>query len=217
MDPRAVAARWPDPRVRVLAELAVLVTEAPWRLTGELRARATAVGLDDDALVHGVALSAYFGHLNRVADAVGVPLDYVVRYPAPHAVSSTPRYELAPVATDAGVDELALARRPATAAALEAWRAHVLDREAPLTRAERAAIVARVDSHLGGPRAAGEDLLFAELADTVALAPWALGPDAFVALRARGADDALLFDVCTVASTANMLRRIAVALGALSR
>ncbi len=193
------------------------MTEAPWRLSAAVRARAAAVGLDDDALVHGVALSAYFGHLNRVADAVGVSLDYAVRYPAPHAVPSTPRYELAPAGTDASVGPLALTRRPATAAALDAWRAYMLERDAPLPRAERDAILARVNMHLGGPPGPAGDPLFAELADTVALAPWALGPAAFASLRARGADDALLFDVCVVATTANMLRRIGVALAALSR
>lgn len=217
MDPRAVATRWPEPRLRVLAELATTVTEAPWRLGPAVRTRAAEAGIDDDTLIHGVALSAFFGHLNRVADAVGMPLDYDVRYPAPHAVPSTPRYELAPAGTDANVGELALGRRPATAAALEVWRAYVLERDAPLPRAERDAIVARVNSHLGGPPGPAGEPLFAELADTVALAPWALGPEAFAPLRAGGADDALLFDVCTVASTANMLRRIAVALAALGR
>ncbi len=139
------------------------------------RARA---GLDDDTLVHAVALSAFFGHLNRIADAVGVALDYAVKYPVEHAVPSTPRYELAPSAdADADVTEggLSLARRPATATALAAWRDYVMHRDAPLSRDERTAIAARVGGLLGAsaPSTDGEHR---ELADIVTLAPWALGP-----------------------------------------
>ena len=46
---------------------------------GRHRARSHAAGLDDAELLHAIALSAYFGHLNRIADAVAVPLDYDVR------------------------------------------------------------------------------------------------------------------------------------------
>jgi hypothetical protein len=96
-DPRAVAARWPAPRLRVLAELACTVTEAPWALSSGHRTRAAAAGLSDDELLHAVALSAFFGHLNRVADATGVALDYQVRYPPPAAEPATPPLARAPV------------------------------------------------------------------------------------------------------------------------
>ena len=63
-DPHAVAARWPVPRVRALAALARAVTLTPWALTAADRAAAIAAGLDDEAILHAVALAAYFGHLN---------------------------------------------------------------------------------------------------------------------------------------------------------
>ncbi|MCB9562938.1 MAG: hypothetical protein H6708_21245 [Kofleriaceae bacterium] len=91
-DPRAVAARHPDPVTRTLADLACQVTEAPWALTPGHRARAAAVGLGDAAVLHAVVLSAYFGHLNRIADAVGIDLDYQVALEPPHAEPATPPY-----------------------------------------------------------------------------------------------------------------------------
>jgi alkylhydroperoxidase family enzyme len=216
-DPRAVATRWPGPRQRVIAELAMTVTEAPWRLSAHTRARAADVGLDDEALIHLVALSAFFGHLNRIADAVGVALDYAVRYPAPHAEPATPRYETAPAVLATGA-MLSLAQRTPTAEALAAWRTYVMDRDAPLSRTEREQVAARVAGLLGAapPTDTGDPVL-RELADVVTLAPWALGDDAFAALRARGADDAAIFDACVVASTAGVLARIAVAFAALAR
>src|ERR1700760_4401934 len=62
------------PRQRALIELVRLVTATPWALSREHRARWSALG--DDDLVHAIALSSYFGHLNRIADAVAIPLDY---------------------------------------------------------------------------------------------------------------------------------------------
>src|ERR1700733_7695646 len=69
------------PRQRALIELVQLVTAAPWSITREHRARWNA--LTDDDVVHAIALSAYFGHLNRIADAVAIPLDYACRIAAP--------------------------------------------------------------------------------------------------------------------------------------
>src|SRR6185295_19034111 len=94
--PRAVAARWPEPRVRSLAELAATVTEAPWRLSRGVHERARDAGLTDDDVLHAIALAAYFGHLNRIADAVAVPLDYDVRHVPPRAEPAVPPLLAAP-------------------------------------------------------------------------------------------------------------------------
>ena len=126
---------------------------------------------------------------------------------------------------------LALAARPATHAAIEAWRAYVLDRDdmpPMLTRADRALITSWVAEWLGdGTSSPADDTwtatyrslsdieLLRTLAETVTLAPWQLTEASYAALRARGFDDAALFDVCVVASTAGVISRIAVALGAL--
>jgi alkylhydroperoxidase family enzyme len=209
-DPRAVAARWPEPRMRALAELAVTVTEAPWTLE---RARFARV-LSEDDIVHAVALAAYFGHLNRIADAVGVDLDYqVARRPTP-IEPHVPPYAPAPTT----IERAPVLARTTTATALAAWTSYVMERDATITREQRAMIARRVGQLMGlavagtSPRSALDHDLLA-LADQITLAPWRLGPDSFTALRAAGFDDATLFDACVVASTAGVTARIGVALG----
>ena len=207
-DPYAVAARWPDPRLRALAHLAVTVTVAPWTL-----ARAQLGPLSDDEITHAVALSAYFGHLNRIADAVGVPLDYNVQRPPAAVEPTVPAYAPAPT-TIAGAP--ALSREP-TAAALAAWTSYVMERDARLTRAQRAMIARRVaqltglDVAGGSPSNAVDHALLA-LADEITLAPWRLGPASYTELRAAGFDDAALFDACVTATTTGVTARISVAL-----
>jgi len=226
-DPRAVALRWPDVRVRMLAELALVVTEAPWALS-----RARLAMLTEDEILHAVTLSAYFGHLNRIADAVAVPLDYTVRHQPPVAESATPPWLAAPTATSC-VPSLDLARRPASAAALAAWHAHVFEREdGRLTGAQRSMIARRVGELLGHTSEPSIDVARASsldhparsierslvtLADQITLAPWQLDDASFAALRAEGFDDAALFEVCVVASTAGVQSRSLVALSALDR
>lgn len=218
-DPRAVATRWAEPRRRTLAALATAVTEAPWSLTARDREHAAAAGLDDDAVLHVVALSSFFGHLNRIADATDVPLDYPVADPPPRAAPATPPLPPAPTVVD-GAPAIDLARRPATAAALAAWRAELFERDpAHLPRARRAELALHVGHWLGAnpaPAAPDDDPVVA-LARAVTLAPWSLGDAAFAALRAAGWADAALFDLCAVASSATVFARIDVALRALAR
>jgi alkylhydroperoxidase family enzyme len=223
--PHAVATRATSPRVRALAELATLVTEAPWSLSVAHHERARGAGLADDEVLHAVALSAYFGHLNRIADAVGVPLDYAVERIAPPAEPATPPLFAAPAALhrDASLRAPRLAARPATAAAVDAWRRYVMDRNAPLPRETRLAVARWVAALLGDgltEMATAADVADAELralVTAVTLAPWQLAAAAYAPLRARGMDDAALFDVVVIASTAGVTSRIAVALAALGR
>lgn len=219
--PHAVAARWPAPRLRAIAELAQLVTEAPWQLSRAHRDRARDAGLSDEDMLHVVALAAYFGHLNRIADAVRAPLDYNVRHVPPHAEPATPAFASAP-ALRLGAPELALAHRPPTAAALAGWRAHVEERDAPLSRRQRALIARWVARHLGDGARVGDDepaddveRALRPLVATITLAPWRLevGIDR---LRPHGFDDAALFDACVVATTAGVVSRIDVAFVALA-
>ncbi|HEY0193116.1 MAG TPA: hypothetical protein VGC42_18490 [Kofleriaceae bacterium] len=211
-DPRAVAARWPEPRARMLAELAVVVTETPWALTAEHRARAHAAGISDAELLHAIPLSAYFGHLNRIADAVAQPLDYEVVHLPPRAEPATPAYDRPPRVVR-GTPALDLAERPATAAALATWRDYVVGREPAGSP---------IEAWVDGLTGAGEpvpppvgDALYA-LVEQVVLAPWQLSDEAFAPLRARGHDDAALFRVISAASSFNTFARIRVALIALA-
>jgi alkylhydroperoxidase family enzyme len=208
-----------DARQRALIELTVAVTVAPWTLSRAFRARANADGLTDDDLLHAIALSAYFGHLNRIADAVGVPLDYPVEIAAPHADPSRSPFEAAPeqLAADGA---LALDRRPTTRDALAAWQIYLAGKPGPLAPDERRAIAHRVARLAGDGTAEPTDALDADiraLVDLVALAPWRLDDVAYRPLRARGFDDVKLFDVCIAASTAGVTARIAVASRALAR
>ena len=163
-------------------------------------------------------LSAYFGHLNRIADAVAIPLDYDVRHAPPPTDSSVPALAPAPSPVH-GEPTLSLTARPATAAALAAWYAHVFDRDSPLSRDERAQITSWVATWLGDPRTpllAG-DADLQQLTRLVTLAPWQLDDTSFAPLRARQWDDAKLFDAVVTATTAGVASRIHVALTSLDR
>ena len=192
------------------------MTETPWLASREL-----ASPLDDDALLHAIALSAYFGHLNRIADAVAVPLDYEVRLVPPHAEPATPALVPAPAPIEG--EALELERRPATAAALANWRSYLMDHEsAALDRGRRAMIAGRVAALLGANALATEpssavDHALVELTDLVTLAPWRLSDLAFEPLRREGFSDAAVFEACTVASSTGVWVRIAVATIAVGR
>ncbi len=206
-----VVSRWPDARLRMLAEIASVVTEAPWALSPDHHARSRDAGLSDDEVLHAIALSAFFGHLNRIADAVAVALDYEVWYLPPPAEPATPRFHRAP-AVRRGPSALAIESRPATAAALTAWCDYLVARD-PVNFQ----IAAWVGELLGdGDPVPGEDQrVLRDLVEQVTLAPWRLGDDSFAPLRAIGYDDAALFDACAATSSFGVFSRIRVALTAL--
>jgi len=209
--------------MQMLVELATIVTEAPWTLSRAHALRAKEAGLDDADVLHAIALSSYFGHLNRIADVTGVPLDYDVRALPPHPDPGVAPWPTAPrlVASRAAID---LGQRPATAQALTEWRTYMFHRDAPLTRRQRTLIARWVAAWLGdGGISSPEDLTvnplddaLRELAELVTLAPWRVNDASFAALRETGFDDAAIFDVCTTASSAGVFSRIAVALAALA-
>jgi alkylhydroperoxidase family enzyme len=211
-----------EPRSRALIELVRAVTAAPWSLTRADHERWRAAGLGDDDVLHAIALASYFGHLNRIADAVAVPLDYPVAIAAPRPDPSTPPFPIAPRALD-GARALALDTRPATAAAIGAWRAYLDEKPGPLAprdRAQIAAWVARWIGDGGGAPASADGPLDGELralAELVTLAPWRLDDAAFQPLRTHGFTDEALFDACVAASSAGTFSRIDVALRALAR
>jgi alkylhydroperoxidase family enzyme len=220
-DPHTVHA---DPRMRALGEIAVRVTLEPWALSRVHHQAWIAEGLSDDDILHAVMLSAYFGHLNRIADAVAVPLDYVVQLPVPATDPRVPALAPSPLAVT-GRPAIDPARRPATVAALAAWRTYMFDRDAPLTRRQRTVLARWVSHYLGDGGISSPDDLTAnpidsalrQLAEVITLAPWQLADASFTALRTHGLDDAAMFDACAVASSAGTFSRITVALAAMGR
>ena len=228
-DPYSLAERAADPMVRSVAQLVQKITATPWRLGPGDRSQAHAAGLSDEVLFQVVLLSAFFGHLNRVADAVGVELDYAVAIALPHAEPATPPY-LRPDRAEwpaAGPHPLAVDLRPSIVAPLSAWRSHALLRETPLDRRQRAVIAYAVAERLGDAATVQElnaapqtqlDEALVAAADEVTLAPWRLGAQTVARLRAAGlADDATIFDALATASACATFSRIQVALAALSR
>jgi alkylhydroperoxidase family enzyme len=216
---------------RVIAGLARLVTEAPWTLGRADLARAHEAGLDDDAVLHVIALSSFFGYLNRIADAVGIELDYDVTHRPPAAVPATPplaRPEPAAWPDPDASRPLDLARRPLTAEAFAACRAYVSERDAPLAIRQRQIIARAVAERLGDAAtvralahveaASALDRALEVFADELTLAPWRLGARSIDALRAASlTDDAAIFDAISVAAFSTTASRVAVALAALAR
>ena len=223
-DPRSIAndgastARW-----RMIAELAVIVTEAPWTLTRKLLSRAYAAGVGEEDALLVIALSSYFGLLNRIADATGVVLDYQVKLDVPAVDSSVDPWPTAPELV-AGRPAIELARRPATAAALAEWRKYIFYGDTPITRRQRTLIARWVAVWLGdGSISPPDDMTVNPLddqlrtiAEVVTLAPWKIDDATFAPLRAAGFDDAAIFDVCATATSAGVFSRIEVALAALA-
>jgi hypothetical protein len=184
----------------------------------------------DDALSRAVvidprAVADLFGHFNRIADAVGVDLDYPDSFGAPHVEPATPPYLWPTSAPDPHVARpIELASRPGAVDLATAWEQYALDRDAPLTRHQRAVVAAAVAARLGDttipPRAPETDLdrALVDLADLVTLAPWRLGPSAYTPIRQAGlADDAAVFDAVATASSLGVFSRIRVTLAALAR
>jgi hypothetical protein len=225
IDPRAVADRHPDPIVRALVHLAVAVTEHPWAITGADLARARAAGLDEAGVLHAVLQASLFGHFNRIADAVGVDLDYPDSFGAPHVEPATPPYLWPTSVPDPNVPRpIELASRSGAVDLATAWERYALDRDSPLTRRQRAVVAAAVAERLGDvstpPLAPETDLerALVDLADLVTLAPWRLAPSAYTQIRLAGlSDDSDVFDAVATASSAGVFSRIRVTLAALAR
>ena len=134
--------------------------------------------------MHAIALSAFFGHLNRIADFVGVPLHYEVLYLPPHAEPATPALSRV-TARLHGTPALAMESRPATNASLLAWRDCIISRT-PMS-AQSAAWVAEL---LGdGEPVPEEPSVLRQLVECVTLAPWQCRNESFTELRETAFDD----------------------------
>jgi alkylhydroperoxidase family enzyme len=207
----------------MIAELTVIATESPWTLTRDHLSRAYKADLSDEDVLHVITLTSYFGHLNRIADAMQAPLDYTVTLEPPRADPSQPPWPTAP-ARSTGRPAIEIARRPATAKAFTEWRNYIFhSHDTPLTRRQRTLIARWVATWLGDGSISPPDDLTANpiddalrtLAEVVTLAPWKLTDETFVPLRETGFDDAGIFDVCATASSAGVFSRVEAALVAL--
>jgi alkylhydroperoxidase family enzyme len=177
-------------------------------------------------VLHVVVLASFFGYLNRVADAVGIELDYEVQERPAAADPSTepmprPDADERPGATAPAIP---LSLRPGAQEAFDAWRAYAMERDSPLSRKQREVIAGVVadgtgDDSLGAPcvTVTKVDRALAKYADTIARAPWRLGADAMAPLRAAGLDDLAIWDAIFVASYQSFASRLAVALASLAR
>ena len=223
-DARTVSAHAPTVRMKMIAEITTLVAEAPWTLARTLLNRAHSAGLSNDDVLHVILLASYFGHLNRIADATGVALDYDVQLAVPPIDPSCPPWPTAPdlVAGRAAID---VANRPATANALSDWRSYIFYRDNPLSRRQRTLIARWVATWLGdGTISPPTDLTVNPLddhlrtvAEVITLAPWKITDETYAPLRDSGFDDAMIFDVCATATSAGVFSRIEVALAALGQ
>jgi hypothetical protein len=186
--------------------------------------RAHSAGLSDEDILQVISLASYFGHLNRIADATGVALDYDVQLQAPPVDAGAPPWPASPKIV-AGRSAIEMSRRPATASALADWRKYIFYRDAPLSRRQRTLVARWVATWLGdGSISPPTDLTVNPLddhlrtvAEVVTLAPWKIDDETFLDLRDNGFDDAAIFDVCATATSAGVFSRIEVALVALGQ
>ena len=198
------------------------MTERPWALSAGRLDQLREAGLDEGRVLHAILQTSLFGHFNRIADAVGVDADYPDLFGTPPIEPAVPPYEWPDRAFDAFRPAIALALHAGAVERLEIWRAHALDRGAPLSRHERAVLAHAVAVRLGDapveavPPSTARDEALVDLADLVTRAPWRLGPEAFNPLRDLGfADDSDVFDAVATASFCTLWSRVRVALTAL--
>jgi len=206
----------------MIAELTIIVTSAPWTLSRQHLQRAYTASLSDEDVLHLVSLSSYFGHLNRIADVVGVPLDYDVKLAVPQLDLAAQVWSSAPKLVT-GRPAIDPARRPTTQTALSDWKTYVFHRDAPLSRRSRTLLARWVAMWLGdGSISPPTDMtinphddVLRTFAETVTLAPWTVDDAALAPLRAAGFDDAAIFDAAATVTSAGVFSRIEVALAAL--
>lgn len=213
----------PEPRLRAIASLTLTITEAPWTLSRADLATFHRASLSDEDILHVIELSSYFGHLNRIADVTGVPLDYQVKLAVPPTDTVAQAWESAPSVLS-GRPAIDPARRPTTQAALAEWRNYIFFRDKPITKRMRVLLARWVATWLGdGTISSPTDLtmnphddLLRSFAELVTLAPWQITDDDLQDLRNAGFDDAGIFDIAATVSSAGVFSRIEVALAALA-
>jgi len=222
-DPQALCTSWPDPRLRMLAELAHSVTTGPWTLSRKQLSRAYTASLSDEDVLHLVALAAYVGHVDRLSDRVDVPLDAERTLEPYRADTAAQVFSSAPKLV-VGRPAIDPSRRPVTQAALAEWRTYAFYRDTPISRRTRTLVARWVAMWLGdGGISPPTDLTgnphddaFRAFAETITLAPWTVDDGTLAPLRDNGFDDAAILDATATITSAGVFSRIEVALAALA-
>lgn len=216
-----------SPRERALAGMAALMTEAPWTFSRDDVDRLRAVGLSDEGIVQAVTIGGIFNYVTRVADGIGLEFDYesaLPRLQVDPSVEPLPRPDPAEWPALDPSPALTLRERPASEAAFARWRDYAFDRDAPLSRRDRAvlgraAAIGVCDgdgarSFVDAAPASPREATLAAYATKLTLAPWQMTEADLGPLRREGLDDAAVLDVISVVALQNTLSRIRLALGA---
>lgn len=213
------------PKESAILGLASLVTEAPWTLVRDDFERARVAGLSDATTTHVVVQAAWFSYLNRMADGLGIELDYRSDLPAMKRLDREPlprpersAWPPAPIAS-----HLSLSTRATTAAMFARFTEYMTARPAPLAVRDRdvirrAAAIALCDATTAGELESAEpngdrERALASFATLATCAPWRLDSAALEPLRALGFDDSALLDAVAVTSYQNTASRIRLAIG----
>jgi hypothetical protein len=184
------------------------------------------VGLTSEAIVQAVTVTSMFNCFTRVADATGIDFDYTSPLPrliVDHAREPLPRPERGSWPKREPIADLSIALRPATQAALARWSEYVFERDAPLSRRDRAVLARTVAQHVcdsagveprpdAAPRDPREAAL-AAYAEKLTVTPWRMSADDLLPLREGGLDDRGILDVISVIALENVLTRVRLALG----
>lgn len=215
------------PLDRALAAFARKLTATPWLVDARDRQALHDLGLDDGAVAQAVTVVAQFQHFTRMADAVGIEFDYATPLPPLRIVDREPAprppRDRWPRPGPRALDLETL--RPASAQALQAYRAQGLEKDGALPRAERL-LLARVAAdtccdvapelpavELGTPR----EQALATFARHLSLTPWRTIRPQLDALRAVGLDDEQLLDAAAVTAMQNVWSRLELGLTGFGR
>jgi alkylhydroperoxidase family enzyme len=204
--------------------MAALLTDAPWTVDAEDLAGLSAVGLSDEGVVQAVTIAAIFNHLVRTADGTGIEFDYesaLPRLQVDRGREPVPRPD--PSAWPRVAPRLPRSLRPATMAAIEAWRAFLLERSDVLPRRDRA-VIARtaafhncdavgVEAWAGAAPGTARERALAAYAEKLTVTPWRMAEADLGPLRALGLDDRGVLHVIAGVGLQNMLSRLQLALG----
>jgi alkylhydroperoxidase family enzyme len=219
------------------------LSRSPWLVGDEDRSALRRVGLDDRELLHVVLGCAIFNYLNRMADGLGIVLEYATELPpfevpesARAAPPPTPSAEEPRASVASGEDAPtrlfdAISGNPAARDLVQAWRRHQLEATPRLSAHLRATIALEVSRlngcaysascferrriELGGSPANRSSGVESLLAHAERLTrePWTVREPHIVALRGAGLDDAAILQLTMLASYVNFENRAVAGLG----